>query len=152
MLRHIPDNESPLLRRSHATGPFPTREERAREELVCEWHGGEDNRANTLAHFHPKAKPIAPLVQEFANRLQSREDRLVAEIQARWPELTGGDAILGRLRPVQLIKDLLVLEAPDAMTLFVARPPKLQEMLLTRLEAEIPGEVRSIRLRQAGRK
>ena len=126
-------------------------EDLAREELVGDWFG-EDSRSAALAHFHPQAKPVAPFVKDFLKKIQPREDRIIAAIQEKWPDLTGGDATMNRLKPIRLARNTLVLEAPDAMTMFIARNPRLQEMLLARLESELPGEVRHITLRQAGRR
>ena len=145
-------SQKPLLGRSHAKGPFPTSQEREREELIRDWYDGTDHSA-VLAALHPQTQRVGELVDQVMDGFQSPDDRVMSGIQMRWGEVASNEALVQKLCPVHLANEVLTIEVADATLLYVFREPRLQERLLAAVNQIAEGKVKRLRMvmkRQCG--
>ncbi len=143
-------SESPILPRSRARGPFPTAKELSREGLIASWYG-EENRPSVLAGMHPRAQRITKFVEQFMDRLQGPEDRILGVVQAHWQEIANDDESILKLRPIRVVNGTLILEVPDATLHYVFQQPRLKQLLLEQVSAVSQGEIRQLRMVLRGR-
>ena len=108
-------------------GRFPSRRERARDDLMRDWYGDDMGREVIQSHRRP-AQAIGDGIPQLMKELGRSVSLGLDTLQRRWSEIVGED--LGRrTRPVFLRDGILTVEVLQATWLYVLKTTGKKDML-----------------------
>ena len=122
----------------------PSAQERAREELLREWHGDGAGCQEIMAH-QPGATAIGDVLTAVMRDVLPAGSGLLWQIQAAWPELVGPE-IAKHAFPVAVWNRRLEVAVPEAPWRYVLESAHKKTMV-ARLNTLTAGQVCEVRLR-----
>jgi len=122
----------------------PSALERAREELLREWHGDYAGRQEIMAH-QPGAAAIGDVLTEVMRDVLPAGSGLLWQIQAAWPELVGPE-IAKHAFPVSVWNRRLEVAVPEAPWRYVLESAH-KKTIIERIKTLTAGQVCDVRLR-----
>lgn len=100
-------------------GRYPSRRERARDELLRDWYGPDLGREVILSHRRP-AQPVGDGIPELMKQLGRSLSLEMDTLQRKWSDVVGVD-LAKRTRPVFLRDGVLTVEVLQATWLYVLK-------------------------------
>jgi hypothetical protein len=108
-------------------GRFPSRRERARDEMIRDWYGENLGRGVIQDHRRP-AQAIGEGIPQLMKELGRSVSLVLDTLQRRWPEIVGAD-MARRTWPIFLRDGILTVEVLQAPWLYMLKTSGKNDLL-----------------------